>query len=108
MEALELKEEKKVELVFEDGDKNKALKAVIITSEKFEGLQVKMVFVQKNGRTSLQRFNWIGDYIPTDDSGWIPGRLFDPAILQTRAIFSDYRRRKKNKKASLVQARLIP
>jgi len=102
----EVTEKNKPQLLF-DGEE---LKTVVITSEKFEGLQVKMTFVQKNGRTSLGPFQWIGDYVPTDDPDWIPRRLLGPAINQARAIFSDYRRGKRHhkQKPQTSQARLIP
>jgi len=96
---------KKPQLVF-DGEK---LKAVVITSEKLEGLQAEMTFIQKNGEVSLDHFNWIGDYAPTDDPDWIPQMLFGPALNQARAIFSDYHRRSKEhrkQKAPTSQARL--
>lgn len=84
----------KPKLIF---DEKGNLREIIITSEKLEGQQVKMKFVQKNRKTSLDRFQWIGDYIPTDDSEWIPGRFFKLAIRQARAIFADYREKEKNK-----------
>lgn len=52
MAVLETTEKDKPQLFF-DGEE---LKTVVITSEKFEGLQAKMPFVQKNGRTSLGPF----------------------------------------------------
>ena len=92
----------KVDLIFKDGDKSKDLLTVVITSEKFEGLQAKMFFSQKGPKkneTFLLYFKWIGDYIPKGDLNWIPQRFFKPAIRQARAIFTKYRHKKNTNQA---------
>ena len=97
--------DKNLKLIFKDGNKDGKLEVVVIRSDEFEGHQYVMSFKQKNGNTSLDHFTPIGE-VSTDDPGRIPPRFFNPAIKQARAIFSDYRRRNKDKALS-AQARMI-
>jgi hypothetical protein len=84
------KKDERPKLVFENGNKNGKLLLVIITSEDFEGRQVRMVFFEENGEIKLKRFEEVGEYVPTDDRDWIPGVLYDPGADQARAIFGKY------------------
>ncbi len=90
----EKKTDKRPELIFKDGNKDGELVTIIITSEVFNEEQYKMWFEQKHGMTSIAYYESTGEYKPQVDM--VPARFFNPAIHQARAIFSDYRKKRKN------------
>ena len=112
-------EKEKVKLIFKkDGDKKGSLETVTIRTEELEGRQYLIHFEQRDGKTCVRGVIPIGEYIPADDAGWVPGCLFNPAIDQARAIFADYglpdrrhhrRKRPQKTKFSILQgqARLL-
>jgi len=105
------RDDSKVKLVFEDGDKNKKLEMVIIRTEEWERQQYIIWFEQKDGEICVRQTIPIGEYISTDDPYFVPRCLFNPAITQARAIFADYGRRprhhRKKTKTPKEQARLL-
>jgi hypothetical protein len=73
-------------------DKDGKLISVTIITDKWEGQQYRIYFWRDNDKMR-NSFQPIGEH----SSLWIPGRLFNPASKQARAIFRDYRRQEEKR-----------